>query len=112
VIAPVNIGQTSDGGISLSTDCELLDPGGRRAGLLAHSFARYTYGQRQRKHTGWLEVAPYGDKIVYAPHTASGYYLPWSRFAYRLAAGFATRRGYREAVRAGFAPAETPNGSR
>ena len=32
----------------------------------------------------------------------AGYHLPRSRFLYRLAAGFVTRRGYRAARRAGF----------
>jgi hypothetical protein len=70
--------------------------------LLAHSFARYTFGQRQRKHTGWLEVED--GRAVYAPHTESGYYLPSSRFLYRAGAGYVTNRGLRAARRAGFIP--------
>jgi len=71
--------------------------------MLAHSFARYTYGQNLRKYTGWMEHED--DRIVYAPHTKAGYHIPWSRSAYRLAAGFGTWRGYRQGRRAGHLPA-------
>jgi hypothetical protein len=101
VVISVGVAGTEERGIVLEAPEGLVPPGGRRAGLAAHAFARYTYGQNQRKHTGWLEAESSG-RVVYAPHTEAGYYLPWSRFVFRLAAGFETRRRLREARRAGF----------
>jgi hypothetical protein len=111
VVVPVMVAGTEERGIRLGAPQGLVPPGGRRAGILAHAFARHTYGQHQRKHTGWLESNPTECRVLYAPHTESGYYLPWSRFAYRLAAGFVTRRGLRHARRAGFLPAEAIGGA-
>ena len=39
-------------------------PGGRRAGLLAHWFSRHVVGQRQRKHTGWLEAEHAAGRVA------------------------------------------------
>jgi hypothetical protein len=101
IVAPVGIKGVTEHGITLRLPEGVpLPSGGRRAGLLAHSFSRYTFGQHQRKHTGWLEVEP--RRAVYAPHTESGYHLPSSRFLYRIAAAVATNRGLRAARRAGF----------
>jgi hypothetical protein len=101
VIAPVRIGEATAGGIALAPPAGLAPPpGGRRAGVLAHRFAKYTYGQHQRSHTGWLTSD--GSSVLYAPHTKHGYYMPWSRFAYRLSAGAATQVGLRRARKAGF----------
>lgn len=100
VVVPVRVAGAADDGIVLHASPGLLPEGGRRAGLLAHSFARYTFGQNLHKHTGWLEVQ--GDRIVYAPHTERGYHLPSSRFLYRAGAAFVTNRGLRAARRAGF----------
>jgi hypothetical protein len=109
-VVPVAVEGTEAQGIVLTAPSESVGSGGRRAGLLAHSFARYTYGQNQRKHTGWLEAS--GDRrLLYAPHTEAGYHLPRSRFLYRLAAGFVTRRGYRAARRAGFVNTAPTKGS-
>jgi hypothetical protein len=103
VVVPVNIAGVAEHGIVLDLPGGVeVPPGGRRAGFLAHSFSRYTYGQRQRKHTGWLLADPAARRAVYAPHTQSGYWLPGFRFVYRAAAGFATRRGLRGARRSGF----------
>lgn len=98
VIVPVGLGPVGECGVVLEPPAGTVPPGGRRAGLLAHSFARYTWGQNQRKHTGWLEA---GDEVVYSPHTQAGYRLPESRLLYRLGAGFVTRRGMRAGRRAG-----------
>jgi hypothetical protein len=104
MVVPVEVAGTEEGGILLDAPEGVLPPGGRRAGLLAHSFARYTFGQHKHQHTGWLEVWAHGDRALYSPHTEHGYHLPRSRFLYRLGAGFVTRRGYREGRRAGFLP--------
>ena len=104
VVAPVEVAGTEERGIVLECPEGLVPPGGRRAGLTAHSFTRYTLGQTLRKHTGWLEAEPGRRRIVYAPHTSTGYWLPESKVVFRLAAGFVTRRGLRGARRAGILP--------
>lgn len=102
VVAPVEVGGTDERGISLAPPPGLVPAGGRRAGMLAHWFARYTAGQRQRIHTGWLEAGDQG--VVYAPHTETGYRMPASMFVFRLSSGAATRWRLREARAAGIAP--------
>jgi hypothetical protein len=93
-------------GIELDVPRDLVPPGGRRAGLLAHEFARYTAGQNQRKHTGWLTAERGQTRVTYSPHTEAGYHMPSSMTVYRLAAGAGTRRGLKGAARAGFLPQE------
>ena len=101
VVVPVDVARAEERGIVVEAAAGLLPRGGRRAGLLAHWFSRHVVGQRQRKHTGWLDANRDG-RAVYAPHTETGYRLPPWRFAYNAGAGFVTRRGLREARRAGF----------
>ena len=101
VVLPVAIGAAEAGGIVLEAPGDLLPPGGRRAGLTAHWFARHVVGQRQRIHTGWMEADPGTGRVLYAPHTQRGYRLPPSKLAYKLGAGFVARRGLREARRRG-----------
>ena len=96
---------TRDDGIVLEAPPGLVPRGGRRAGLLAHSFARYTAGQHQRKHSGWLEAEPGERQVLYAPHTEHGYHMPASMLVYRLSAGAGTRLWLRGARKAGIAPA-------
>src|SRR4051795_2440640 len=98
-------GDATADGIELRVPKGLVPGGGRRAGLLAHEFARYTAGQNLRKHTGWLEAEPGATAVTYAPHTEAGYHMPSSMTIYRLAAGAGTRRGLKGAKRAGFVPA-------
>jgi hypothetical protein len=100
VVAPVRISGAGERGIALEAPPGLVPEGSRRAGLTAHRFSRYVIGQHQHVHTGWLSVAP-GESPVYAPHTHWGYWFPRSRLAYKLAAGYGTRRGMREARRRG-----------
>jgi hypothetical protein len=102
VVVPVRVAGMENRGIVLEAPEGLLPPGGRRAGLLAHWFSRHVVGQRQRRHTGWLEPDLPAGRAVYAPHTEAGYSLPAWRPAFNLAAGFVTRRGVRGARRAGF----------
>lgn len=104
IVVPVKIAGTEEGGIRLEAPRGVLPSGGRRAGLLAHSFARYTFGQHKHQHTGWLEVEASGGRALYSPHSEHGYHLPRSTFLYRLSAGFVTRRGYRAGRKAGFLP--------
>jgi hypothetical protein len=104
-VIPAEVAGAEPAGILLDVPAGLVPAGGRRAGLIAHTFARYSYGQRQHKHTGWLQADPEEPgRVLYAPHTQHGHYLPPSRTLYRLSAGLVTRRGHREGVRAGFLP--------
>jgi hypothetical protein len=102
VAIPVRASGADERGILL--DCAETPPsGGRRAGLTAHWFSHGVVGQRQRIHTGWMEVPPTGGSVTYAPHTSAAYRMPASRLVYRTAAGLETRRRYRQARRAGVA---------
>ena len=78
-------------------------PGGRRAGLTSHWFAKGVVGQEQHIHTGWLEVDTAG-RALYAPHTNASYLLPPSKTLYKLATGGATRLALRRGRRAGVLP--------
>jgi nitroimidazol reductase NimA-like FMN-containing flavoprotein (pyridoxamine 5'-phosphate oxidase superfamily) len=91
VAAPVEIAGADERGILLAVGPGLVPPGGRRAGLTAHWFGRNDVGLRQRVHTGWLEVEPGGEELVYAPHTEAGFTIPRSRNAFWIAAGGGTR---------------------
>jgi hypothetical protein len=103
MVVPVHVAGTEERGIVLDLpDGVVVPEGGRRAGLTAHSFARYTFGQHQHKHTGWLVANADERRVLYAPHTKTGYWLPESKLLYRIASGFVTRRGLRAARRAGF----------
>jgi hypothetical protein len=99
---PVGVNGTDEHGIVLEAPDGLVPPGGRRAGLTAHWFSPRVIGQEQRVHTGWLEAQPAQRRVLYAPHTETGYRLPPSNLLYRLGAGFVTRRGIRRARRAAF----------
>jgi hypothetical protein len=105
---PVEVAGYETRGIVLDAPGDLVPPGGRRAGVTAHWFARYTFGQRQRVHTGWLHAERPNGRVVYAPHTQAGYRLPTSRFLFRLVAGFEARRRLRQARRAGAAWTRLP----
>ena len=100
---PVEVDGYEQRGIVLHAPEGLVPPGGRRAGLTAHWFARYTFGQRKRVHTGWLHPERPNGRLVYAPHTQTGYRLPTSRLLFKLVAGFEARRRLRGARRAGIA---------
>jgi hypothetical protein len=103
-VVPVDVGGTTDHGIVLEAPDGLVPPSGRRAGLTAHWFSDRVIGQNQRIHTGWLEAGPAQGRVLYAPHTETGYWLPPSKFLFKLAAGFETRRRIRGARRAGILP--------
>lgn len=81
---PVEVLGSEENGLRLRTPEGAVPPGGRRAGLTAHWFSRGAVGQRQRKHTGWLEAMAGAREILYAPHTQRNYSFPASKMLYRL----------------------------
>jgi hypothetical protein len=97
VAVPVRVVGAEEDGIVLEPPAGAVPAGGRRAGLTAHWFARYTFGQRQRVHTGWLEAKQGARAVLYSPHTDRGYRLPTSKLLFRLVAGFEARRRLRTA---------------
>jgi hypothetical protein len=103
VVVPVEILDSEEGGIRLQAPKAMLPDGGRRAGLLAHDFARHAIGQNLAKHTGWLEPVGEGT-AVYAPHTSAGYDMPASKLLYNTASGAVTKWRARQARREGFIP--------
>jgi hypothetical protein len=105
LVVPVAVNGARAEGMMLEAPPGLIPGGGRRAGLLAHSFARYTAGQHQRRHSGWLEAQPGERRVLFAPHTEHGYHMPASMFVFRLSAGGGTRLWLRRARQAGIAPA-------
>lgn len=97
MVVPVGITQSADNGLRLTTTSPMLPPGGRRAGLTAHSF-RHQHSYAQRIHTGWLEVEPTCHSGIYRPHSEFGFSLPPSRMLYRLLVGYSARRGARNSA--------------
>lgn len=100
MVVAVGASEGGDTGAELSIPESVRAPGGRRAGLTAHSFEPRMVGQEQRIYTGWLDVAGDGH-ATYAPHTRAGYRLPASKPLFVFAAGAGTRAGIREARRRG-----------
>jgi hypothetical protein len=98
VVVPVGIAGSEPRGILLDVPTGVVPPGGRRAGVTAHQFTAQVVGQHQQRHTGWVEC---GERVVYAPHTKAWYWIPPWRIAFNLVAGYGTRRGLRQARRAG-----------
>jgi hypothetical protein len=89
LVRPVEIGAGTERGIPLSGAD--LPGGGRRAGLLAHSYEAQLIGLQMRQHTGWLQDG------LYAPHTEGGFRAPPNKTVLLLANGFMARRGLKQA---------------
>jgi nitroimidazol reductase NimA-like FMN-containing flavoprotein (pyridoxamine 5'-phosphate oxidase superfamily) len=98
VVLPVAVARAGSEGLRL-TSTATLPPGGRRAGLLGHSYRPKLVGLVTRQHTGWLD----GD--LYAPHTETGYQAPPNKTLLLLLNGALAKRGVRQARRAGKLPA-------
>jgi len=90
--APVEVGAADSAGIALAGP---LPAGGRRAGLLAHSYRPQLIGLKTRQHTGWLQDG------VYAPHTAGGFAVPANKTVLLLGNGLMARRGLAQARKLG-----------
>jgi hypothetical protein len=96
-VVPVAVEDAGPDGIRLSSQ-RGLPPGGRRAGLLSHSYRPKLIGLAARQHTGWLTVD--GEGALYAPHTETGFRAPANKTALLLANGLLAKRGLRKARRA------------
>ena len=102
---PIAVSVGAKGSSAAGVDLEvpsIVPPGGRRAGLTAHSFHKHMVGQEQRIHTGWLEASE--GRATYAPHTKTGYRLPASKALFIFGAGAGTRSGIGKARDRGLAP--------
>ena len=99
-VVPARIEDADAGGIRLAS-ASPLPQGGRRAGLLAHSFEANLTGLKSRQHTGWL------DDGRYAPHTETGFAAPKNKTLLLLANGLLAKRGLRKARKEGTVPVGT-----
>jgi hypothetical protein len=93
---PVGVVAAAAGGIQLHA-ARPLPPGGRRAGVLAHSYRKHLIGLAARGHTGWLSVGDDAHTATYAPHTEFGFRAPSNKTLLLLANGLLAKRGLRRA---------------
>jgi len=98
VVVPVALTADDERGLALRS-ASALPPGGRRAGLLGHSYRPQLIGLLTRQHTGWLEVGAQGA-ARYAPHTEVGYRAPANKTLLLLLNGALAKRGVRRAATA------------
>src|SRR4051794_10320570 len=94
VVLPVTTAHSGADGLRLASAAPLPE-GGRRAGLLGHSYNAKLVGLLTRTHTGWL------DGNLYAPHTETGYRAPPNKTLLLLLNGGVAKYGVRKARRAG-----------
>lgn len=100
VIVPVPVIGPGQTGLRLVTPGGLLPPGGRRAGLLTHSYQPQCIGLSGQTFTGWLEVS--GETAIYAPHTSSkGFTAPPFKNLMMVMNGLLAKYGMRQARRRG-----------
>jgi hypothetical protein len=99
-MVPVSSAAASDDGVELEVPAGTVPEGGRRAGLTSHWFQPRMVGQEQRIHTGWVDLS--GGRVIYSPHTSSGYRLPASKTLMTLGSGSLAMR-MRKARAAGVA---------
>lgn len=100
-VVPVELGSAGEEGFKLAAGrADLIPSGGRRAGLLAHSYRPKLVGLVSQVYTGWLESDGDGS-AVYAPHTEGGFKAPANKTFLALANGYLAKRGYKKARREG-----------
>jgi hypothetical protein len=98
VVVPVELGAEDGRGIAVRCATP-LPPGGRRAGLLGHSYKPRLIGLETRQYTGWLEVGDDGG-ARYTPHTEVGYRAPANKTLLLLLNGALAKKGVRQAAKA------------
>lgn len=94
LVLPVAVEDAGASGLRLSSSAPLA-PGGRRAGVLGHSYRPKLIGLETRQFTGWLEVGD--DGALWAPHTETGYRAPPNKTLLLLLNGALAKRGVRTA---------------
>jgi hypothetical protein len=94
VVVPVAVEPAGPAGLRLTAATPLPD-GGRRAGLVGHSYRPKLAGLLTRQYTGWL------DGGLYAPHTEAGYQAPPNKTLLLLLNGALAKQGVRKARKAG-----------
>jgi hypothetical protein len=99
---PVGAGSGGPDGIRLTTRGAPLPLGGRRAGLVAHSYRARLVGLATQQYTGWL-TADRPGAALYAPHTAHGFRAPANKTLLLLVNGLLAKKGMRDARRSGAA---------
>ncbi|MEV2221209.1 hypothetical protein AB0E01_15155 [Nocardia vinacea] len=97
-VVPAQVTGSSEAGVNLTVPAEIAQ-GGRRAGLLAHTYRPQLVGLECRQHTGWIEID--GTDATYAPHTESGFLAPPNKTLLLLANGLMARRGLAQARKQG-----------
>jgi len=102
VVVPVAVAGHDSVGLRLVAPVGLLPDGGRRAGLLAHSYRPQLVGLATRILTGWLDVADDGV-AVYAPHTSKGFMAPSRKNLLLVTNGLLAKVGYWRSSRSGAA---------
>jgi len=102
VIVPVALAGHDAAGLRLVAPAGLLPAGGRRAGLLAHSYRPKLVGLATRILTGWLDVADDGAAL-YAPHTSRGFMAPPRKNLLLVSNGLMAKVGHWQAGRSGAA---------
>jgi hypothetical protein len=95
VILPITIEHSGTERLELSALAP-LPRGGRRAGLLGHSYRPKLIGLEARQYTGWLEVDD-DHEGLYAPHTEHGYKAPPNKTLLLTFNGLLAKRGIRAA---------------
>jgi hypothetical protein len=98
VVVPVELAGWDESGLALRS-ASPLPGGGRRAGLLGHSYGPQLIGLESRQHTGWLEVDADGGSR-YAPHTEAGYKAPANKTLLLLLNGALAKKGVRQGAKA------------
>ena len=94
IVVAARVAGAGPDGIRLASGTA-LPRGGRRAGLLGHSYEAKLVALQARQHTGWLEDG------LYAPHTASAFRAPRNKTLLLLANGLLAKQGMRKARREG-----------
>jgi hypothetical protein len=103
ILVPVDLSGYDESGFVLRSATP-LPAGGRRAGMLGHSYRPQLIGLETRQHTGWLEVSHDGS-THYAPHTEIGYRAPANKTLLLLLNGALAKKGIRRAANVARGPA-------
>jgi hypothetical protein len=99
MIVPVSVDAGAPDGLHLHASPGLIPPGGRRAGIIGHSYRPKLIGLGARQHTGWLHGADAAGRALYAPHTASSFDAPPNKTLLLLANGYMAKRNLKKARR-------------